>query len=96
MSALADSRRRLRDWLDNREFANKFYQPVYKNPPELKADLRVVLDALDESLPENTLIEVVDGLRVVCWICKESIKPQKASRALCAKCATGGGLGPYT
>lgn len=42
------------------------------------------------------LVEFVDGKRVVCWICKKKIKPQKAERALCAHCATGGGLGPYT
>lgn len=43
------------------------------------------------------LVEFVDGKRVVCWICKKPLhKPDKAERALCAHCATGGGLGPYT
>ena len=46
--------------------------------------------------PDEPLVEFVDGMRVVCWICKKPIKPEKAPRALCAKCGTGGGLGPYT
>lgn len=39
---------------------------------------------------------ILDGMRVNCWICEKPITPAKAPRALCGKCATGGGLGPYT
>jgi hypothetical protein len=37
------------------------------------------------------------SLRTTCWICGKKLrKPDKAPRALCAVCATNGGLGPYT
>jgi hypothetical protein len=37
------------------------------------------------------------GERTTCWICGKALrKPDKAIRALCHICATGGGLGPYT
>ncbi len=45
---VVEPRKRLRSWADDWS-PGRFERPTYKNPGELKADIRLVLDALDEA-----------------------------------------------
>ncbi len=44
-ATVEESMRRLRSWLDDVQLSNRLGTPHYENPGELKADLRVLLEA---------------------------------------------------